>query len=115
MNSGRKYGLLETDIERIISILKSNPKIDTVILFGSRAIGNFKPGSDIDIALKGTDIKLKDILNSNSELDKLSTPYKFDLIIYNRITESALIDHIERVGVLLFDRKNSVTQSSILH
>lgn len=107
MNSNRKYGLLNTDIERIISIFKSNSKIENVILFGSRAIGNYKPGSDIDIALKGADIKLNDILKITADLDTLSTPYKFDIVIYNRITENALIDHIRRVGILLFDRQKS--------
>jgi predicted nucleotidyltransferase len=102
MIDNRKYGLLEKDIESIISVLKSNSKIESAILFGSRAIGNFKPGSDIDIALKGKDINLSDILGALYELDKLSSPYKFDLVIYHRITENALIDHIERVGILLY-------------
>ncbi len=106
MNKSRKYGLLKMDIERIISIFKSNSKIDNVILFGSRAIGNYKPGSDIDIALKGADIKLNDILNVVAELDKLLTPYKFDVVIYNRITENALTDHIDRVGISLFNRRS---------
>ena len=104
MNKTRKYGLLTTDIEKIISIFKSNSKIENVILFGSRAIGTYKPGSDIDIAIKGTDIKLNDILNINAELDHLSSPYKFDIVIYSRITESALTDHIKRVGISLFKR-----------
>jgi len=104
----RKYGLLETDIASIVSILKSNPKINDVILFGSRAKDNFRPGSDIDIALKGGDINLDDILSAISELDKLSLPYKFDLVIYDRISESALIKHIERVGISLFNRKDKV-------
>lgn len=110
MNKGRKYGLLITDIERMISIFKSNSKINHVILFGSRAIGNYKPGSDIDIALKGNDINLNDILNINAELDELSTPYKFDLVISSRITENALLDHIERVGISLFEREKPSSQ-----
>jgi predicted nucleotidyltransferase len=113
MNNDRKYGLLNTDIERIISIFKSNLKINNVILFGSRAIGNYRPGSDIDIALKGNDINLNDILNINAELDELSTPYKFDIVIYSRITENALMDHIERVGISLFERKKPSAQHAI--
>ncbi|MEZ5194897.1 MAG: nucleotidyltransferase domain-containing protein [Bacteroidales bacterium] len=113
MNNERKYGLLELDIERIISIFEANPKIDNVILFGSRAIGTYKPGSDIDIVLKGTDVKLIDILNFNAELDKLSLPYKFDIIIYDRITENALIEHIKRVGISLFERKKPSAQQKI--
>lgn len=110
MENNRKYGLLLIDIERIVSIFKSNLKIDSVILFGSRAIGNYKPGSDIDIALKGSDIKLNDILNAKTELDKLSLPYKIDIVLFNRIKEQALIEHIERVGESLFERKKPNTQ-----
>ena len=110
MNNIRKYGLLTTDIEKMISIFKSNSKIENVILFGSRAIGTYKPGSDIDIALKGTDIKLNDILNINADLDNISTPYKFDIVIYSRITESALTDHIKRVGISLFKRSKLNTK-----
>lgn len=113
MNSSRKYGLLNTDIEKIISIFKSNSKIDDAILFGSRAIGNYKPGSDIDIALKGINIRLNDILNITADLDKLSTPYKFDIVIYSRITKSALIDHIERVGISLFNKRKPSAQQKI--
>ena len=108
MNNSRKYGLLSTDIESIISVFKSNSKIEEAILFGSRAMGNYKPGSDIDIALKGDSINLNDVLDLTAELDKLSTPYKFDIVIYNKITEGALIDHIKRVGIPLFQKKNSV-------
>lgn len=110
MKNNRKYGLLVTDIERIVSIFKSNPKVDNVILFGSRAIDTYKPGSDIDIALKGTDIKLNDILDSKAELDRLSLPYKIDIVIFSRINESALTEHIERVGISLFNRKKPSTQ-----
>lgn len=104
-NNKRKYGLLETDIERIVFIFKSNPKIDDIILFGSRAIGSYNPGSDIDIAIKGIDINLTDILNAKVEIDKLCIPYKVDIIIFSRITEKALIEHINRVGISLFNKK----------
>ena len=56
----RKYGILEADIQEIISILKANPKTEKVVLFGSRAKGNFEPGSDIDLAWLGADLNLKD-------------------------------------------------------
>lgn len=112
MNNDKKYGLLLTDVERIVSIFKSNLKIDKVVLFGSRAIGNYRPGSDIDIALKGSDINLNDILNAKTELDKLSLPYKIDIVIFNRIKEQALIEHIERVGISLFERIKPSIQSN---
>lgn len=106
MNEDRKFGLRVNDINKINSIFESNPKIHKAILFGSRAKGNFEAGSDIDIALKGSALNLDDILSSFSEIEKLSLPYKVDIVIFERINEEALIDHITRVGVILFDRNN---------
>ena len=102
------YGLEELAINQIISILGSNPKIEKVILFGSRAKGNFQNGSDIDLALLGNDLELNDVLNASIEIDELALPYKFDLVIYDRIKEKALLEHIDRVGVILFERKVTI-------
>jgi predicted nucleotidyltransferase len=106
MNKKRKFGLLASDIDKIVSIFESNHKIEKVILFGSRAKGNFKPGSDIDITIQGSDLKLDDILIAKVKVDELSLPYKMDIIIFERINEKALLEHIDRVGIVLFDRKN---------
>ena len=96
-----KVGLSSNDLERIIRIIKKCPKIKDAILFGSRAKGTFSNGSDIDIALKGKDILLNDILDLSIELDELYLPYKFDLVIYDRIKEDALKDHINTIGISL--------------
>ena len=61
-------------------------------------------GSDIDIALKGVNISLKDLANISARLDELELPYKFDLIVFDRIQEPNLTDHIQRVGVSLYTR-----------
>ncbi|MFN5416638.1 MAG: nucleotidyltransferase domain-containing protein [Flavobacteriia bacterium] len=102
MNEDSKYGLSDADLTRIISVCKANSKIDKAILFGSRAKGNYQTGSDIDIALIGANLKLDDVLNLSIELDNLDLAYKFDLLIFDRIKEEKLIEHIERVGVDLF-------------
>ncbi len=104
MNNESQYGISQSDIQEIISAIVQNDKITKIILFGSRAKGNFKAGSDIDLALVGLDLKLNDILDATIEIEKLNLPYKFDLIIYNRITESALIEHIERKGIILYNK-----------
>lgn len=104
MNKSRKYGLLERDMEEIVSIFKSNSKVEELLLFGSRAKGNNVSGSDIDLAVKGKDLNLDDILKAKSEIDKLSLPYKTDIIIYGRIKDYDLIDHIDRIGIRLFKR-----------
>jgi len=106
MNNKRKYGLLLSDIEKIISTFQKNNKVNEVILFGSRAKGNFEPGSDIDIALKGESLTLNDINNASLELDDILFPYKLDLIIFERINEKELIEHISRVGKILYSKRD---------
>lgn len=102
MDKDSKYGLPEADLKRIIAQLQQNPKIKKITLFGSRAKGNFKDGSDIDIALIGNNLLLNDILDAAIELDGLNLPFKFDLIIYDQIKEKTLKEHIDRVGIILY-------------
>ena len=99
----RKYGILVSDMDDIISILSANPKTERVVLFGSRAMGNFEPGSDIDISWKGKALDINDVTKAGVAYDKLFLPYKLDLVIYSSITEPALLNHIERVGVILYE------------
>lgn len=101
MSIAKNSGLNAKYIEEILLVLNRNPKIEKVILFGSRAKGNFTQGSDIDLALIGKDLEFNDILEASVELDKLSFPYKFDLVIYDRIEEKSLLRHIDRVGAEL--------------
>lgn len=99
------YGLKEADIQSVIDVLASNSKLKQVILFGSRAKGTFHNGSDIDLALLGEHLNLTDLTAWYELLDELPLLYKFDLVIFDRITEPKLIDHIQRVGITLFERK----------
>ena len=74
------------------------------MLYGSRAKGNFKPGSDIDLTLFGPDINgdvLADIANA---LDDLLLPLVIDLSVYSMLDNQELIDHIDRVGVVFYDK-----------
>lgn len=100
----RKYGIRTRDLSSIVSIISANPRINRVILFGSRAKGNYDPGSDIDIAVRGQSLNLDDILESLSQIDRLFLPYRVDLVIYDRISEPDLISHIDRVGICLYER-----------
>ena len=97
-------GIQESDIKGIVSVLQHYYKITKVILFGSRAKGTYTNGSDIDLALDGSELTLHDVLDISMELEELNLPYKFDLIIRERIKEEALLDHISRVGIVLFER-----------
>ena len=82
----------------VIWVFQSFPEIEQVILYGSRAKGTNKPGSDIDLTIKGKNLNLQLINKIDLELDDLLLAYTFDLSIYNQIDNSDLLEHIKRVG-----------------
>ena len=98
------YGLSSADIKRIKGVFAANPKVHEVILFGSRAMGNYKAGSDIDLAVvPGTGkLEFNDILELNMALEELGLLYQFDLQNYKEIKDPDVIDHIHRVGKIFY-------------
>lgn len=101
---GHDFGLKGSIISRMVEVLKRYPDVDEAILYGSRAKKTHRPGSDIDIVLKGESLNLKIINSISLELENLLLPYKFDLSIYHRISNPELIDHIKRVGQTIYKR-----------
>ena len=99
------YGIKDEFLSDIIRIISTNDKTREIILFGSRAKGIPESGSDIDLALKGADITLDDLISLKIELDEIPIANKIDLVIYDTINEPALIDHINRVGIRLYVRE----------
>lgn len=99
-----KFGLTDTVIESIQKIFEANSRVDAVIIFGSRAKGNFRDGSDIDLAMKGRDLDFDDLLNLNNKIEKLNLPYEIDLVNYSTIKEPALAEHIAHVGIEFYSR-----------
>ncbi len=94
-----KFGLREEVIEKIQQVLAKYPQINQAILYGSRAKGTYKNGSDIDITLKGAELNLRLLSQISHELDDLLIPYKIDLSIFHEIENADLLEHIGRVGV----------------
>ncbi|MBX9596958.1 MAG: nucleotidyltransferase domain-containing protein [Burkholderiales bacterium] len=99
-----KYGVSDANWQKIIEIFMQQSLVERVVLFGSRAKGNYRGGSDIDLCLYGN-ISLAQIYILQDLLDDLMLPYKFDLIVYNTINNPELIEHIERVGVVLYAKE----------
>lgn len=98
------YGLKDEVVEAICKTFQNYPEVEKAILYGSRAKGNFKPASDIDLTLEGSSLDLT-ILNQISwEFDDLLLPYTFDLSIYNQISNPELLDHIQRVGIVFYSK-----------
>ena len=96
------FGISDTQLTEIKNIIFKNKNVDEAIVFGSRAIGNHKPGSDIDNALKGISITSMDAADIQFELEETYLPYFFDVIAFTKIDNSDLIDHINRVGKKIF-------------
>lgn len=99
-----KYGLKESVLGSIIDVFSRNPKIDKVLLYGSRVKGNYKKGSDIDLALVGEDINIQDLHKILLELDELYLPYGFDLVIFEKIKNEDLVGHINRLGIAIYQK-----------
>jgi predicted nucleotidyltransferase len=104
-----KYGLPELTIEKINNVLALYSMIEKAVLYGSRAKGNFKTGSDIDLTLTGRALTNDILLSISSDLDDISIPYTIDLSIYEKLTDADLRDHIERVGIEFYRRSEAIS------
>lgn len=98
------FGLEDKIIKELENVFASNPKVDKAFVFGSRAKGNYRPDSDIDIAIKGIELDFEDVLNLGVKLDELNLTYKIDLLDYHKISEPALTEHIDRIGIEFYSR-----------
>ena len=100
------FGLLDRDIKYIIKALEQHDEIEKAIIFGSRAMGNYKKGSDVDIAIIGENVNRSIIYNLEDCLNEVyPLPYFFDIIQYNAITNENLINHIDNEGKILYTKK----------
>lgn len=101
----RRFGLEEQDIGKICTVVSHYPQVDKAILYGSRAKGNYRNGSDIDLTLVGEDdLDLSVLGKIMEEIDDLLLPYMFDLSIFHKISDPGVLDHIRRVGVIFYER-----------
>ncbi|HKY53721.1 MAG TPA: nucleotidyltransferase domain-containing protein [Anaerolineales bacterium] len=105
------YGLPQSTIHKICSVFSRYPQVEKAILYGSRAKGNYKNGSDIDLTLYGnTDLTLNVIYRILDDLDELLLPHTIDLSIFNNISDSDVIEHIQRVGVTFYDKHEAIPE-----
>ncbi len=95
-------GLKQPHVDKIRRVLSEHPEVEKAVLYGSRAKGTNRPGSDIDIALAGNRLDLQVLNKISQELDDLLLPYNIDLCIYHQIDDPDLVNHISRVGKVLY-------------
>jgi predicted nucleotidyltransferase len=105
-----KYGLPPYAIERIRTVLSHYPQAEKAILYGSRAKGNYKNGSDIDLTLRGAGLTLNVLYKIMDELDDLLLPYTIDLSIFDQISDPDVAEHIQRVGITFYEKSEFVPE-----
>ena len=99
------HGLPEAAIRAIHEVFLRHPEVEQAILFGSRAKGSYRHGSDIDLVLSGEYLTFSILLTLINEMDDLTIPHTVDLSLLSRISDLDVLDHIRRVGVIFFDRE----------
>ena len=104
-----EFGLSDKTLTTVRSILASCQAVDKAVLYGSRAKGNFKPGSDLDITLIGAGITPRMLADLAGKFEDSAIPYQVDLSIQADIDNPNLLDHIARVGVVFYERTDTLT------
>jgi len=100
----KNFGLRAEVLEQLNELFKSHPEIVTVVLYGSRAKGTYRPGSDIDITIKGEHFNDSLVGKLAEEIDDLLLPYSFDISSWSQIDNPDLLSHIERVGIVIYQK-----------
>lgn len=99
-----KFGLSETVIQELQKVFSLHTNIKQVLIFGSRAKGNYHEGSDIDLALVGEDITPVQLDTIRLQIDDLELLYSVDILSYKDREGTAIAEHIDRVGQVFYQR-----------
>lgn len=108
------YGLEPHIWKQIFNCFEKYKTIEEVVLYGSRAKETHKSASDIDLVIKGEAFTEKDLLRLENDLDDLLLPWKIDLSLLKNITNPDLIDHINRIGIVIFKQTARVKEGQEL-
>lgn len=95
------WGLPPAALQSLLEVLAQYPEVNSVTLFGSRAKGNWRPGSDVDLCLDAPKLSMAARLELENRLDDLLLPWRIDLLLRHEIENDALLAHIARVGIRL--------------
>jgi predicted nucleotidyltransferase len=98
------FGLNEPDHAAICRVLANHPQVDKVLIYGSRALGTHRPGSDIDLVFLGNGLNVPELSRIEADLDDLLLPYTFDIALLQSIENADLRSHIQRVGKIFYNR-----------
>jgi len=99
--AGRSVGLPDYVLQDLRRVFLNHPAVQRVVLYGSRAKGNFRPNSDIDLMVIAPEISWREFNEIEAEIDDLLMPWKVDLALEHQIENDELLEHVKRVGVRL--------------
>ena len=102
MTQELQFGLPPATLAKLNSVFAQHSAIDSVLLYGSRAKGNYRTGSDIDLTIKGSEIPYAEFMQIVNQIDDLMLPYTVDLSQYKQLENVELVAHIDRVGVEIY-------------
>jgi predicted nucleotidyltransferase len=106
------FGLSTRALGLLRGLFSAYPEVNRVIVYGSRAMGNYRSGSDIDIALDAPGMENARFLHLCTAADDLMLPWMMDLSLLSDINNPALREHISRVGKPLWVRPDIAATSS---
>ncbi|MDD2951800.1 MAG: nucleotidyltransferase domain-containing protein [Parabacteroides sp.] len=104
----------DIELRKLRELFARFEPIEEVILYGSRAKGNYKPFSDVDISLVGSCLTRSDLNQISLAIDDLLLPYQFDLSLFYELRNPELKEHIQRVGISIFNRDYSRERSRVV-
>ena len=98
-----RFGLSDTVIKELQDVFRRHENIKKVLIFGSRSKGNYRAGSDIDLAVIGHDIDYNQLLDILCDIEDLELLYSVDLLDYEKKKGTPIGDHIDRVGQTFYE------------
>ncbi len=103
MVMAKDIGLTNVEMQKLVSVLSSQPNIEKAIVYGSRAKGTNQKFSDVDMTLVGRNLSHSDLNQVALKIDDLLLPYEFDLSLYSSLTNKNLLEHIRREGKVIYE------------
>lgn len=97
-----KFGLSDSVIGELQDVFRRHANISKVLIFGSRAKGNYREGSDIDLVAIGNDLDYSQLIKILTEIDNLDLLYSVDLLDYNKTINTSIGEHIDSIGQVFY-------------
>lgn len=98
------FGLSGKTLNGLRNLFAQFSEIEQVLIYGSRAKGNYREGSDIDLTFKGEQLTPALLTKIALKIDDLDTPYLFDLSLFDQLNSEALIEQINQTSKVFYQK-----------